>query len=137
MVSKVLSKYGGTPPSGDNRKIKTLAPINPKDEVLSILKKSLPKTMTRKSIVDLQHLSFDLEDLKGLIKEALEKGKYRDSEWCQSKSESPWFACDSYELKKNEYVDAAQKEFEMNYFLKFCIHKSGDIVCTFSCHLSN
>lgn len=139
MVRKVLSKYGDNPPTNDlqNRKIASTGPINPVEEVLAILKNTLPKTMTRKSSADLQHLGFDDKDLKNLIYCALTTGQYRDSEWCSFKTDGPWFACDSYEVKRKEYVENAGKEFEYPYFIKFCINKAGDLVCTFSCHLSS
>ncbi|MDO7436861.1 hypothetical protein [Acinetobacter nosocomialis] len=139
MVRKVLSKYGETPPTDDmqSRKILTNGPINPVEEVLSLLQKTLPTTMTRKSISDLQRLGFDAEDLRELIHLAVTTGFYRDSEWCNSKLDGPWFACDSYEVKRKEYVETANKEFEIQYFIKFCINKAGNLICTFSCHLSN
>lgn len=139
MVIKVLSKYGDQPPTdlNPNRKIKTEIPLNPQKEVLSILSRNKPAAMTRKSNTDLQRLSLDLEDLGDLIEEAVKYGKYRDSEWCQSNSGNIWFACDSYELRKKEYIENAYKEIDVNYFLKFCINKNGDVVCTFSCHLSS
>lgn len=139
MVRKVLSKYGESPPvdGSTNRKIQTKEPLNPVDEVLSILNDSLPKTMTRKSIADLQRMRFDEEELRELIIYAANYGHYRDSEWCEFSDKSPWFACDSYEVKRREYIENANKYLDVCYFLKFCIHKSGNIICTFSCHFSN
>ncbi|WP_218956095.1 hypothetical protein [Acinetobacter sp. YH12035] len=138
MVRIVLSKYGDSPPSdsSSSRKIQTQGPLNPPDEVLEVLKRSLPKTMTRKSIADLQRLGFDDQDLKVLIMDALQKGRYIDSEWCETSPESPWFACDSYELNRKEYNESSYKDLDVYYFLKFCINKAGKLICTFSCHLS-
>ncbi|WP_119025839.1 hypothetical protein [Acinetobacter soli] len=139
MVRKVLSKYGENPPSTDeqNRKISSKGAINPVEEVLSILSTSLPTTMTRKSLSDLQGLSLDYEDLKDLIYCAVTEGHYRDSEWCTTKPNGPWYACDSYEVKRKEYVENAGKTFEFHYFIKFSINKIGSLICTFSCHLSS
>ncbi|PVZ90397.1 hypothetical protein C9426_01570 [Serratia sp. S1B] len=93
--------------------------------------------MTKKSGLDLQSLSFDAEDLKMLICAAITNGRYRDSEWCTTQPNGPWFACDSYEVNRKEYVENAGKEFVYPYYLKFCINKLGNLVCTFSCHLSS
>ena len=138
MVRTVLSKYGDSPPSdlSSSRKIQTKEPLNPPIEVLGILKCSLPKTMTRKSIADLQRLGFDDHDLKFLIMDTLQNGRYIDSEWCEINPNSPWFACDSYELKRKEYNESSYKDLDVHYFLKFCINKTGKLICTFSCHLS-
>lgn len=138
MVRIVLSKYGGSPPSDSStdRKIQTQGPLNPPKEVLDILKGNLPKTMTRKSISNLQGLGFDDNDLKTLIMDTLQNGRYIDSEWCEINPKSPWYACDSYELVRKEYNEYSYKYLDANYFLKFCINKAGNLVCTFSCHLS-
>lgn len=139
MVRIVLSKYGDSPPSDptQDRKIPTnKTPLYPTKEVIEILKKSLPKTMTRKSVGDLQRLGFDDNDLKMLIMETLHNGTYIDSEWCEINAESPWFACDSYHFKRKEYNEFAYKDLDANYFIKFCINKAGSLICTFSCHLS-
>lgn len=138
MVRCVLSKYGDKPPNTDeeDRKIQTIGPINPISEILSILNNSMPQTMTRKSISDLQRLALDATDLRELICCAVSQGKYRDSEWCTTKAHGPWYACDSYELKRKEYIEAANKELVVHYYIKFCINKLGNLICTFSCHLS-
>lgn len=138
MVRKVLSKYGESPPvdSKAPRKISTKEPINPVSEVLQILEISLPKVMTKRSIKFMQSTQFDDEELRDVLKYAIEYGRYIDSEWCEFSETSPWFACDSYQVKQKEYISASHKELEICYFLKFCIHKSGNLICTLSFHFS-
>lgn len=139
MVRKVLSKYGESPPAdgSSDRKIVTSTPINPIDEVIEALDQNPPKPMTKRGVANLQQMRFDLDDLKELVRDAVSYGRYRDSEWCEFSETSPWFACDSYEIKRREYIENAHKYLEVCYFVKFCIHKSGSLICTFSCHFSS
>ena len=43
-------------------------------------------------------------------------------------------ACDAYNLRRNEYVETADKTFRMKYFLKFALSKTSKLVLMVSCH---
>lgn len=129
------SGYSGTPPDSTSTRVKIAGgPLYPAKDVISILDQSVPVLWTRKCNENAQRLGLDAEDVGGFIKEAVTRGRYIDSEWCEQKPNGPIAACDAYELQRMEWNEHAHKELECRYFLKFAIAKSGKIVITISCH---
>lgn len=63
-----------------------------------------------KEIQDVQGLSFEIKDVRTLLRQALHKGRYVNSEWCVQKPTGPWAACDSYSLVRAEWNDYAFKD---------------------------
>ncbi|TEU30147.1 hypothetical protein E2B99_03450 [Alkanindiges illinoisensis] len=84
----------------------------------------------------MQALGWDLKDVCDLLHEAFDSGQYIDSEWCLNKK-GHWLACDSYRIRRREFIEAAHKVMQIEYFIKFCIGKMGAIVLIVSCHLSS
>lgn len=138
MVRKVLSRYNHSPPDDEtaNRKIQTPSALYPVDEVRSILKPDSIDYATNKASFQAQQLSFSFDDICELINDAFDTGRYIDSEWCIGKR-GHWLACDSYCIRRHEFIEAAHKVMQIEYFIKFCIGKMGTIVLIVSCHLSS
>ena len=70
-------------------------------------------------------------DLLGHLRPA----DYRDSEWCTN-GRNAWAACDAYALRRVEWLASAGKEMGVEYFVKFAVGKTGQLVLLVSCHLS-
>ena len=87
-------------------------------------------------LVIFKKLGFGEDDLPGLIKLAVNRGRFIGAEWCQQNPDGPWAACDSYSVIRREWIDAAYKEMDMEYYIKFAIGKSGRILLLVSCHPS-
>jgi len=58
---------------------------------------------------------------------------YINSEWCENGS-GRIAACDAYSVKRAEDVPATGKREIFEYFLKFAIGKTGNLVLVISCH---
>lgn len=142
MVSiKILSRYQGPPPPLDEngaRKIaggKPLYSTHEVDEVLA-LGETVIVPWTRKCISDLQKLEFDNADVMRLIRLALSQGEFKGSEWCIGSTPGVWAACDSYRVFEKAWVAPANKDMMFEYYVKFAIGKTGKVILTISCHLS-
>lgn len=91
--------------------------------------------LTRTCIADVQKLfDSDTEQVAGLI-QALGPQDYIDSEWCETGKTSV-AACDAYRIRRAEVAPATGKPMTTEYFLKFAIGKTGQLVLLVSCHLS-
>lgn len=136
-----LSLYSGSEPPSVADGIRTIkgGPIYSVEQVLSLISgsESFQQSLflwTRKCQADVRNLSFDLEDVAQLLREALTRGVYKSSEWCQQSSNNNWAACDAYFLQRYEWNEFAYKELMTEYYLKFAIGKSGKILLLVSCH---
>lgn len=97
---------------------------------------------TRRSIADAAKLhtacseryATDSHFLAMLLTEIWHGGNYIDSEWCFN-GQKAVAACDSYRVKRVERA-ANEKYYEVEYYLKFAIAKSGSVIFTISNHLS-
>lgn len=140
MVNTVsVSKYSGTPP-GDKmedeaRKIQG-GPLYSAEELLPLLSGGGKSVIvwTNKCKADLQKESLDVDDVARLIGICLRSGHFKGSEWCKQKPIGPWAACDAYQIVETKWVDAAYKEMEFEYYVKFAIAKTGKLIFTVSCH---
>lgn len=129
---RILSLYEDNPPcEGGERKIFG-GPLYTADQVVSAVQ-AIP--WTRKCKNDTANLRIDTDDLLILIKDAVTQGKYKDSEWCTDKPDGNMVACDSYVYKKRVWSDNQSKEVIDEYFVKFCVGRSGVLLLTVSCHL--
>lgn len=70
-------------------------------------------------------------DLLGKLRPA----NYRNSEWCTN-GRNHWAACDAYALHRVEWMASAGKEMTIEYFVKFAVGKTGQLLLLVSCHLS-
>ena len=91
---------------------------------------------TRKCQKDLRALSKDEKDLRCIIKNAVKHGRFHQSEWCELSKPDTWAACDSYKFTEITWIEAARKEMECEFYVKFCIGISNNIVITISYHTS-
>ena len=135
-----ISRFGGTPPSSDdvadsNRRIQD-GPIYSREDILQILSEETIRPITRRCIRDTQALEFDASGLTLLIEESLENGIYIGSEWCSTGSPGSWAACDAYSLQRLEWIPNCGKNMNCNYYVKFAISSSGDVLLLLSCHTS-
>ncbi len=129
----IISEYSGGPDPGDRVKIDG-GPLYPLTRVQTLA--ALPdgvQLLTTKCRHDVQSLGFDEEEVATLL-QSLVAEDYKDSEWCDN-GRGFWAACDSYTIRRKEWVETAHKELTMNYFLKFAIGKTGTLVLMLSCHL--
>lgn len=141
MVNKtIVSGFTGDLPldEGACRKIAG-GPLYPAGEVLALLAREREQAIelwTRKCKSDVQKYGLNLDDLHGLLDEAVGNGNYRGSEWCVQRPNGPWAACDVYRLFRNEWIEYAHKFMKMEYYLKFAMARSGQLLLLVSCHLS-
>lgn len=140
--TNVVSLYDASPPSGARGRLKIKGnslPIYKAIEVMEILEAQgggSVKPATKKCVDDVLRLEFDGDDLTGLISAAMENGRFIDSEWCELKGGGPWAACDAYSLRCKQWVENANKEMIIEYYVKFAIGKNGNILLLASCHLT-
>lgn len=136
MVRKVLSRYIHSPPSGNSttEKIQTTSALYSPDEAIALIDPDNIFFETRNVEKDIDGLNWDIDELCDFLRYALMYGVYLSSEWCLS-SKGHWLACDSYRVFRNEYIEAAYKEMQIEYYLKYCIGKSGATLLLVSCHL--
>jgi hypothetical protein len=123
---------------GENRKIAG-GPLYPAQEVLALLTREQERAIvlwTRKCKSDVQKYELNLDELYVFLAEALRNGSYRGSEWCVQCPNGPWAACDVYSLVRNEWIKNAHKFMKMEYYLKFAVARSGQLLLLVSCHLS-
>lgn len=76
----------------------------------------------------------DTEQVAALI-QALDLRDYIDSEWCEN-GKSGVAACDAYCIRRTEVVAATGRSMAVEYFLKFAVSRTGQLVLLVSCHLS-
>jgi len=134
-----LSRYSGSLPPLENADRKIIGgPLYECNTVLSLLAQgeSVIKPWTRKCISDLKKYNLDHSDVLELLNCALTTGIFKGSEWCIAKPGGAWAACDSYQVFRHEWVEYAHKNMQFEYYVKFAIGKSGNLILTVSCHLS-
>lgn len=105
-------------------------------DILNVIDKSTMIIGTRKCQRDLRALSKDEQDLKHIIKDAVRGGRFHQSEWCELSQPGTWAACDSYKWTETAWVEAAHKDMECHFYVKFCIGKNDNVVITISYHTS-
>lgn len=135
VTSMILSRYTGSTPDETGTREIPHGPLYP--DVVDLIDKCTVKPWTRRCIADLQSMSLNEEDITRWIVRAVREGNYHQSEWCQSKADGPWAACDAYTLKDSAWNEYAGKELECTYYIKFFITKSETVVMTVSFHLSH
>lgn len=134
----VLSEYSSDPPEGSGRvKIATERgqPLYSLERVHAIVADEQGLVLwTRKCQQDVHKLfDSDLERVAALI-QALRKDVYIDSEWCEN-GHGGWAACDAYRIRRQEIREVSDQSVTVEYFVKFAVSKSGQLVLLVSCHL--
>lgn len=138
---KNISCYDGLLPAdiaseGADRHIAG-GPLYTVDQVQAVLggggSKLLP--WTGKCRRDLQDkLSMDLDDAAELVRQAIQRGRFKGAEWCCGKAKHLWAACDAYVLTRSEWNRHAHRDLEVEYYVKFSVKASGDLLLLISCH---
>ncbi len=132
-----VGKWDDAPPpdEGADQKIAG-GPLYSPDELEPLLLGGHLLLWTRKCIADAAKLDLDEVAAGALIWEAVTEGRYHCSEWCGQKPGGPVAACDAYVLYRKEWNEAARRDLDCEYFVKFAIGKTGKVVLTISCHTS-
>lgn len=137
---KNISQYNGVIPSLENPERKISAtPLYDKNQVLALLEKKGNKGLsvwTRKCKDDLTRFSLDHDDVLNLIQLCLHSGTFLGAEWCQQQPNGCWAACDAYRIFRTEWIKHADKDMTVEYYLKFAINKTGQLLLLISCHIS-
>lgn len=105
-------------------------------DILSIIDSATMLIGTKKCRKNLRDLSKDMDDLRGIIKHSVTCGRFHKSEWCELSEPDTWAACDSYTWVESAWIEAAYKEMDCHFYIKFCIDSSGNVVTTVSYHTS-
>lgn len=129
----IISEYSLTSPAkGGGEKIPG-GPLYDLDRVKGLLKdgKGL-QLWTKDCVKDVAELGWDYSDVIDLIQH-LRKDDYIDSEWCEN-GKGAYAACDAYTARMSEWIEAANKNMLIEYFVKLAINKLGTMVLTISCH---
>lgn len=100
----------------------------------AIISSASVKAITQQCRKDVASLGKDEESLKESIKRAVTQGRFRGSEWCQINSNNVWAACDAYSFTEKTWVEAAHKEMDCEFYIKFCIGLTGALVLIVSFH---
>jgi hypothetical protein len=137
----IVSRFTGNLPAEDSpaaRRIKG-GGLYDKQEVLGILGGKPSEVVipwTRRCAEHLQKFSMDVDDAAHLLDLCMRHGTFLGSEWCQQKPNGAWAACDAYKVNYREWNHAAQKDFLIEYYVKFGIGRSGKVLLVASCHPS-
>lgn len=136
--SIIVSRYSNDLPLAGSVSRKILGgPLYTASEVLGLLREGGENGVlawTRKCQQDMQKFSLDNDDVCELIKTALHSGRYKDSEWCVQHPNGPWAACDAYTLQRREWMERIDGYLDMEYYIKFAIAKTGQMLLVASCH---
>lgn len=139
VTHRIVSRFQGTLPTGGSEAARKIpgGPLYPPDDVLGMLHRegnSVIHAWTKKCVQDMQKWSLDTDDLVELLEIALNSGCFIGSEWCQQEPNGPWAACDAYSLMRQEWISAARREMDCEYYIKFAIGKTGRVLLLVSCH---
>jgi len=130
-----VSQYEGAPPPSDDasRRIDG-GPIYTRAKMLTLAEGACLQLWSNGSIKDAAKWNLTTVDLADLLTLALQSGRFRSSEWCRQKPNGPWAACDAYTVTRLEWNTAAHKEFEITYYFKVAVSKTGKLLLSASNH---
>ncbi len=135
-----ISRFTGSVPTAiDANRAISGGPLYQPEDVLAFLSEKGFKSLipwTRKCKDDLQKYSMDTENAMDLVCRCLRTGQFLGSEWCKQNPSGPWAACDAYRVFDRQWVNAANKDMDFEYYIKFAMGKTGLILLLVSCHLS-
>lgn len=104
------------------------------DNIASVITSANISVVTDQCTKDVAALEKDESALRESIKRAVSSGRFIGSEWCQINSYSVWAACDAYSFFEKAWIEAAHKEMDCEFYVKFCIGITGAVVLTISFH---
>ena len=138
--TKIVSRFDGQFPTCERDSRKILGgPLYPVCEVLELLDRPSEGSLhiwTKKCARDLKGCNMDLDGARELLRIALQRGRFLGAEWCVQKPDGPWAACDAYSVFRREWIAAAYKDMDIEYYIKFAIGKKGKLLLLVSCHPS-
>jgi hypothetical protein len=141
---RILSKWDSqAPPSEDDwahdqRKIDH-AQLYATQDVLEALGSKDGRIIlwTDKSVRDVADMGWDLEDVRDLLKQAIQSGSRKNPEWCEAKPGGHIAACDAYSLARLETNPNSGMGMLMEYYIKFALGHTGTVILIISCHTKN
>ncbi len=137
----IVSQYSKGPvPAKDSCRSISGGPLYDVDSVLAVLASTDTQSLqiwTKKGLRDFRVLNLGEQDLRELLKLAVNRGRFVGSEWCAQHENGPWAACDAYSVTRREWITNARKEMDIEYYVKFSLSKSGGVLLLVSCHLTN
>jgi hypothetical protein len=133
-----VGKCPGNPPEKDAGDKARKVPGGPQylvAEVLPLLKSDPARlrVWTVDCGKDVAKLGLDFSEVAILVADAVQNGKFNGSEWCSQKPDGPCAICDAYVLRRTDWNQAAKKNLECEYYVKFAISRAGSILLV-SCH---
>lgn len=103
-------------------------------EVFKIIDFARISVVTNQCSKDVAQLEKDESSLKESIRRAVSTGRFLGSEWCKISQNDVWAACDAYSFSEKAWIEAAHKEMECDFYVKFCVGKTGSLIITISFH---
>lgn len=135
-----IGKCPGVPPpknASDKERKVSGGPKYAKADVLSLLGASAITIWTVRCGKHIQMLGLDMSEVADIVTEAISKGKFICSEWCSQNPAGPDAICDAYVLTRSEWIKAANRKMDCEYYIKLAINKGGNVLLLVSCHTSN
>jgi hypothetical protein len=138
---KNISQYDGVVPNSEKPEltISATTALYDENQVLALLEEKGANgftAWTRGCISDLTKWELDHDEVLNLIRLCFRTGKFLGAEWCQQRPNGSWAACDAYRIFRNEKLKYADKDITIEYYLKFAISKTGQLLLLVSCHPS-
>ena len=137
MVGRNVSQFAGAVPlaaATDGNRLIGKARIYDAASVLAMARSGNINLWSSGARRDAAKWSLDTENLAELLVLALQHGRFLGAEWCQSKSNGPWAACEAWVVTRAEWNQNAAKNLQMTYYLKFAIAKTGKLLLMASNH---
>lgn len=130
-----VSQFDGDPPASDKAPRKIAGgPLYPREAWQALANAKNLQLWSNGAIKDAQKWNLSTNDVAELLGLALQRGRFKGSEWCQQKPNGPWAACDAYTVMRLEWHTHAHKEIETTYYLKAAISKTGKWLLSASNH---
>lgn len=132
----ISSSFGDPPAEGasDAQRKVSGDRLYSQSDVLKLLAANSLVLWTRDCQRNVRDLDLDLPGVASLIEEAIQYGRFKNSEWCEQKTGGPWALCDAYVLTRKEWNQYAHKYLDCNYYIKFAIASTGALLLVISCH---
>ncbi|MFT5760590.1 MAG: hypothetical protein ACI9LM_005377 [Alteromonadaceae bacterium] len=143
MVSPMnLSLYSGRPPQNSDGDLKISdGPLYDNASVMNILDElgaDSINVVTRRANRHIQKHDLDIDNgVLKLLKMALKRGVYLNSQWCEHGKGITWSACDAYSFVESKWYETMHDYLETKWYIKFAIGKTGKLILIVSCHTSD
>lgn len=132
-----VSSFPGEPPTtivGRTDRLIEGGPLYDQGKVAALCEAGSLHLWSGGAVRDAPKRELDISDICELVRRAVSGGRYLRSEWCQQSSGGPWAACDAYVVDAVEWCEAVQKEFQVGWYLKFAVGRTGTMLLSISNH---